>query len=415
MFNRIQGTKDVLPDEVCRWRRIEEVCRRVLEVYRYREIRLPLLEDVRLFSRSLGEGAEIVQKQMFLIRNQEETYALRPEGTASVVRAYLENNLDKTQGFCKLYYLGPMFRFEEPQKGMQRQFHHIGAEVISAVGPDIDAEVIALADALLAAVGISGHRILLNSLGCAEDKARLAVLLRQKLEAQRQRLCPDCQARFERSVLRILDCKNEGCRAIVESCVSHPEYLCAACQDHFDRCRGILDTLGVGYTVSAQLVRGLDYYTRTVFEITHPGLGAQDAIGAGGRYDGLVQELGGSARAAIGFALGMERLLLALPAEEPAPLRRTGVYLIALGAEAMKPGIALVQELRAEGIGADTDYQGRSLKAALRVANDSGSRFVILLGEDELKSGSVTLKDMQQGQQRQVPRDEVIKEIKHLC
>ena len=312
MFKRIPGTKDILPDEVQLWQKIEKTSREIFSLYNFREIRPPLVEEESLFNRSLGQTAEIVQKQMFIIKNKEDVYALRPEGTASIVRAYIENNLDKTSGFVKLYYLGPMFRLERPQKGRLRQFHHIGCEVIGSTEPNSDVEVVSLADTLLRSYDISGYKIKLNTLGCSKDKAELSSYIAESLKKKASKLCDDCKIRIEKNPLRILDCKNETCREVVSSLNISDSHICPECKSHFAKVREGLDTLGIKYEITSLLVRGLDYYTGTVFEITHPELGAQDAIGAGGRYNNLVEELGGAKTGAVGFAFGVERLILTI-------------------------------------------------------------------------------------------------------
>ncbi len=317
MFKRVPGTRDILPEETNSWQRTEDIARKIFLTYNYQEIRPPILEKAGLFSRSLGTSTEIIQKQMFLTatnlaqdKDNLELYALRPEGTASVVRAYIENNLDKLAGFSKLYYLGPMFRAERPQKGRLRQFHHLGAEAIGSMDARLDAELISLVDTLLKGLDIQNYKIKINSLGCSKDKKALSELLRKELKDKIHQLCPDCQRRFETNVMRILDCKNDGCRQIARKLDLGERHLCLECKTHFLTLQEALTGLGINFEVDALLVRGLDYYTRTVFEIIHPELGAQDAIGAGGRYDNLVSDLGGPELGAIGFALGIERLLL---------------------------------------------------------------------------------------------------------
>lgn len=414
MFKRVPGTKDILPEEVAYWQRIEETSRSIFSVYNYKEIRVPVIEEAALFNRSLGETAEIVQKQMFLLDGGGAGYALRPEGTAPVVRAYIENNLDKKAGFIKLYYIGPMFRRERPQKGRLRQFHHLGCEVLGSSEPQIDAEVISLAAALLKAYSIDGCKIKINSLGCREDKQKLNALLNKGLKGRVEELCQECRVRFKRNILRILDCKNEACQEIVRELEVNDSYLCNGCQEHFSKVKAGLDSLDIKYEVWPYLVRGLDYYTRTVFEIKHDALGAQDALGAGGRYDTLVNELGGPDIPAIGFAFGMERLLLAAT-QQPAAAGQKLVYIIRLGEEARLNGLKLLDGLRKAGITCDTDYENKSLKAALRKANDLSARYVLIIGEDELKKNTVTLKDMASGEQKEIKRESVIRELSSLC
>lgn len=415
MFKRVTGTRDLLPEQTAWWQKTEEISRGIFFAFNYREIRPPLIEDAALFNRSLGETTEIVQKQMFLIRKDEEAYALRPEGTASVVRAYIENNLDKSHGFMKFYYMGPMFRMERPQKGRLRQFHHIGCEAIGSREPGIDIEMIALADTLLKGFGIQGYTIVINSLGCPEDKKKLTASLREKLGGSLGQLCEDCKLRYEKNVLRILDCKNEQCRAIVDGLATVGGCLCAACSNHFDSVRRGLDALKVSYEVSPKLVRGLDYYTGTVFEIKHAGLGPQqDALGAGGRYDKLVSELGGPELGAVGFAFGVERLQLASAAADEAAAAAL-VFVIPLGDEARLPALSVLYSLRGAGLRADTDYEGRSLKSAMRRANDLNARLALIIGENELKEQCVMVKDLAAGKQEKVALDGLVEYIKKIA
>ncbi|KPK97486.1 MAG: hypothetical protein AMJ95_08785 [Omnitrophica WOR_2 bacterium SM23_72] len=410
MYKRVAGTKDILPEEALFWQKIEEVSRQIFSLYNYREIRPPLIEEASLFNRSLGQSSEIVQKQMFLIKNKEETYCLRPEGTASVVRAYLENHLDKASSFAKFYYLGPMFRLERPQKGRLRQFHHIGCEAIGSQEPEVDVELISLAIRLLQGFSISGYTIKLNSLGCLKDKKELSSTLHKGLKNKLSKLCVDCQNRFKVNTLRILDCKNEGCIEVVRQLGIGVSHLCQDCLNHFNQVKQGLDSLGISYSVIPYLVRGLDYYTRTVFEIAHKDLGSQDALCAGGRYDNLVKELGGPDVGAIGFAFGTERLLLVRSAK--AEVRSKGlVYLITLGDEAKSEGSKILEDLRKDNIACDTDYENKSLKGAMRKAHDLGAKFVLILGEEELKKKVVTLKNMTSGEQKEVVQEELIREV----
>lgn len=413
MIKRIQGTRDILPEEISAWQRIEKISRSVFSLYNYCEIRPPLIEESALFNRTLGESAEIVQKQMFLVEKGRDSYALRPEGTASIARAYIENNLDKKFGLTKLYYLGPMFRRERPQKGRLRQFHHIGCEAIGSIEPELDIEIIALADALLKAYSIKDYQFKVNSLGCDKDKQKLSASLKQELKNKLPKLCPDCNTRFKKNVLRILDCKNEECIKIVRGLDLHTSHLCPECKSHFGAVKEGLDSLGLNYIIDPYLVRGLDYYTRTVFEIVHSGLGAQDALGAGGRYDNLIKELGGTPAGATGFAFGVERLLLASGACLAASERNL-VYLITIGDEAKKQGPRLLAELRRAGVCADTDYEGRSLKGEMRRANDLKAKYVLIFGEDEIKEGIITLKDMSSSEQRRIKLNDLIEDLKNL-
>jgi histidyl-tRNA synthetase len=410
MFKRIPGTKDILPEETFSWQNVEAIARRIFSVYNYREIRTPIMEEAALFKRTLGSTTEIVQKQMFLIHNQEDVYALRPEATASIVRSYLENNLEKTHGFTKLYYIGPMFRLERPQKGRLRQFHHIGVEAIGSGLPSLDVEVISLADQLLKSFGITGYQIKINSLGCPKDKQAFSVALKKRLMEKLSQLCADCQLRAKNNVLRILDCKNEDCQKIVKTLGVGLEHLCSDCSQHFEEVKCGLTNLGIPFSLTPQLVRGLDYYNRTVFEITHRDLGSQDAIGAGGRYNNLVQELGGDDTGAIGFAFGVERLLLVPNALKQKPPQKL-VYLITLGSAAKSAGMRILSQLRSAGIPAETDYLNKSLKGAMRAANDAGAAFVLILGDDELAKNTISIKNMAAGIQKQVSMQNLAKEF----
>ena len=400
-----------MPQDSSSWQTVEAIARRIFAFYNYQEIRTPVIEEAALFNRTLGSTTEIVQKQMFLIHNQEDTYALRPEGTASIVRSYLENNLEKTSGFTKLYYIGPMFRLERPQKGRLRQFHHIGAEAIGSSSASLDIEVISLADKLLQSFGITGYKIKINSLGCPNDKQALSAALEKSLAKKLTQLCVNCQVRSKNNVLRILDCKNEDCQKIVKTLDLKHTHLCPDCQRHFDEVKCGLTTLGIPFQVTPQLVRGLDYYNRTVFEITHSDLGSQDALGAGGRYNNLVQELGGPELGAIGFAFGIERLLL-VPNALKQNLPKKLVYLITLGEPAKSAGIKILNQLRSAEISADMDYLNKSLKGAMRAANDIGATFVLILGDNELKNNTISVKDMTSSIQKQVSMQNLIEELK---
>ncbi len=407
MFRRIPGTKDILPTEVSVWQQVEVIARAQFKLYNYREIHTPIVEEEALFNRSLGNSAEIVQKQMFLIRREQDAFALRPEATASVVRAYIENSLDKSEGFIKLFYMGPMFRYERPQKGRLRQFHHVGCEVIGSYEPAVDIEVISLADSLLKALSINGYAIQLNSLGCQRDREVFNADLSSRLREQLPRLCQDCQARFEHNILRILDCKQESCKNIIAGLKINLDHLCGDCSAHFNAVTQGLRDIGITFRINPLLVRGLDYYTRTVFEINHPQLGAQDAIGAGGRYDNLVKQLQGPDTGAMGFAFGVERLLLATTLAPQATAPKV-VYVISLGEAAKKESSSLLARLRLAGICCDTDYENKSLKGALRKANDLEAGYVVIIGDDELQKGVVMLKDMATGEQKEVSRDNIV-------
>lgn len=425
-FSLVRGTKDILGDDVKVWQGVESCARRIFSLYGYREIRTPILEPEELFRRSLGQDSEVVGKQMFTLRRSgDDTDAtgpgrivLRPEGTAGVLRAFLENNLDKTEGLVKVYYLGPMFRAERPQKGRLRQFHHIGAEAIGSFDAILDAEIIALSAEILESIGLSGYDIEINSLGCAKDKQRLGDNLCRQLKGNVSRLCRDCQRRYGHNIFRVLDCKNRDCRNIVSGLdISLQDYLCPDCLSHFSLLRDSLNDIGLRYKENRHLVRGLDYYTRTVFEIKHPALGAQDALGAGGRYDNLTQQLGGGAAGAAGFALGVERLILAMSssAQDAQPVQQGlvfGVYIIGLGDDARRECFKVATELRKNNILAEMGRGERSLKSQLRRANNSRLRWALIIGEDEMKDNCVLLKDMEKSLQEKVRRGDVLKSLR---
>jgi histidyl-tRNA synthetase len=410
MIKRVRGTQDILPQDSESWREVEEVSRKIFSLYGYREIRVPILEESSLFNRSLGETTEIIQKQMFQVLHEKDRLVLRPEGTASIVRAYLENNLDKSKAVTKLYYYGPMFRAERPQKGRLRQFHHLGIEAIGSLSPQLDVEVISLSDRLLRELGIDSYQIFVNSLGCAEDKLKLGRQLRKSLKGKLSKLCPDCQERFKRNVFRILDCKKPECQKLISSIDLKQEYLCPDCRNHFQKVTEGLRAINLNFQLSPSLVRGLDYYTRTVFEIKHNQLGAQDALGAGGRYDNLIGQLGGRDCGAIGFAFGIERLLLVLT-QKPRPVNKQLIYIITLGENADKQGVRLLNKLRADNFFADMDYSRRSLKAAMRQANDLAARYCIIIGDDELAKGVVSLRDMASSEQIELRHEELVGEL----
>ncbi|MFW5858053.1 MAG: histidine--tRNA ligase, partial [Planctomycetota bacterium] len=351
-------------------------------------------------ARSIGEVTDIVEKEMYTFTPGSDTITLRPEGTAGVVRAYLQHSLDRQGGLQKLWYAGPMFRRERPQKGRQRQFHQVGVEAIGASDPLLDAEVVRMALDFYARLGVTGVRTRLNSIGCPAPDCRPAYRerLQAAIEPDLPHLCKNCQNRFGRNVLRLLDCKNPECQKKRDGWPRPDAQLCAACDEHFGAVREAMDASGAAYEVDPFIVRGLDYYTRTVFEFSHDALGAQDAIGAGGRYDGLVEELGGPSIPAVGFALGVERILIAMEALDccacEAPLDLFGV---AVEPACRKALAGLLARVRTAGYRAEMDFEGRSFKAQLKKANRLGARAVLLLGEDELAAGEAALKDMGEG------------------
>lgn len=411
----LRGTKDILPEEARLWTILENKARQVFNLFNYEEIRTPIIEETPLFVRSIGEGTDIVEKQMYTFLDRgERSIALRPEATASAVRAYLEQGMDKQAGLVKLFYLGPMFRAERPQAGRARQFHQIGVEAIGSYSPYLDAEIITLLSRILDSFGILDYKMKLNSLGCENDKSELSAGLRMSLKNEIDNLCDDCKARYNKNVLRLLDCKNEKCRSSIRAIFKGTtDYLCSKCREHFDVVKNALSALNIDYELEPYLVRGLDYYTKTTFEVTHKKLGAQDAIAAGGRYDNLVSDLGGPEKGACGFAIGMERTVMAIE-DTPAFDSRIEIFLATLGEAAYKLGFKLAIGLRNEGISAELDYEGKSLKAQMRTADKLNARFVGLIGDDEIKDSVVTLRDMQTKQQKAISQSDFVTEVRRL-
>lgn len=409
----LRGTKDILPQEAKLWTILEDKARDVFKLFGYEEIRTPIIEETPLFIRSLGEGTDIVEKQMYTFLDRgERSVALRPEATASAVRAYLEHGMDMSAGLVKLFYIGPMFRAERPQAGRARQFHQIGIEAIGSYSPFLDAETIALLSKILDSFGIKDFSIKLNSLGCEKDKKELSNRLRQLLEGRITNFCDDCNGRYEKNVLRILDCKNENCKDLLRTIFKGTgDCLCSGCRFHFGAVKEALAALKIGYELEPYLVRGLDYYTKTTFEVTHNKLGAQDAIAAGGRYDNLVSDLGGPEKGACGFAIGMERTIMAIE-EPPRDNGAIDVYLATIGQAAYNMGFKLAMELRMNGISAELDYEDKSLKGQMRWADKLGARLVGIVGDDEIRDNTVTLRDMRSKEQRAVSQNNFITEVR---
>ena len=426
-LNNPRGTSDILPDDISSWQMLESKARQILTLYGYREMRTPVFEETALFKRSLGESTEVVNKQLLEVKSQRAEVdeasglALRPEGTAPIVRSYNQNDLGREEYLSKLFYIGPMFRGERPQKGRLRQFHQIGAEAIGrgANHPLVDAEMIALSVGLLKSFGVEGFKVKINSLGTAEDKANFAQWLRVQLKDKIGHLSDDCKSQYERNVFRLLDSKDKDCQAVMKGLDIGTAHLSPKGLEYFNAVRHALDSLGVVYEVSSHLVRGLDYYTHTVFEISYEGLGAQDAIGAGGRYNGLIEQLGGGDRrvegeiGAIGFALGVERILLALEAQgkQPKTARMIDVFVVTGSTAQAEAGFLLLDKLRKAGISADMDHSSRAFKKQFEQANRSGARFAFVLGDEEIKNGNISVKNMKTGEQRSLSIDEAIKSM----
>ena len=404
-----RGTFDILPDRAALWNRVESAGRRVFELYGYGEIRTPIFENIELFTASIGETSDIVEKEMYSFQKGREHYGLRPEATASVVRAYIEHDLYQARGLQKLYYVGPMFRAERPQAGRYRQFHQMGVEAIGSPDPLLDAECIAMASALFRELGVAGYAVKLNTLGGEETRTRYRETLRAYLEQHRDELCENCRTRIDRNVFRALDCKEEGCRRLTRSGPNIQDHLADADRATFDTLRNALERAGIAYEVDGFLVRGLDYYTGLVYEFAHGGLGAQNAICAGGRYDRLVADRGGPNVGATGFAIGMERVIILLEqsAGELADPRRPQLYCVNVGEETRLKVFELVESLRRKGIAAEMDYEGRSIKAQMRTADKLGVPFVVFIGTQEIESGIVKIKNMKTGAETETGIDKI--------
>lgn len=409
-ISAVRGMRDILPEETPLWQHLEMEIRAAFGLYGFRELRTPLVEEAQLFSRGVGEATDVVHKEMYVFQDKKGLpLALRPEATASVVRAYIEHGLYAKGGLAKLYYLGPMFRYEKPQKGRSRQFHQYGVEALGSLDPALDAEVIDLSSYLMERLGLAREGLFLrvNSIGCKGDRVRYREALREHLEPRRDELCPDCQRRLSENPMRVLDCKREGCQPAIRTAPRSIDHLCPDCRAHFQEVLSHLDLLGIQYELDHTLVRGLDYYTRTVFELCSWDLGAQDALLGGGRYDDLVELLGGPPTPGVGFAGGMERLVLVLQGE----LKKTeklDVYIIPVGQEreVWRTAAWAASRLRRAGLSADVEYLGRSVRKATQVAAQL-ARYALFLGPEELAQGQATLKDLSSGKTVPLPLEKL--------
>jgi len=417
-FQKIKGTRDILPEEIGRWQAAEAVIHQVMTRFGFSEIRPPIFEETELFARSIGQLTDIVSKEMYTFLDRgEKSLTLRPELTAGVVRAFIENSLGKKQPVNKLYYLAPVFRQENPQAGRLRQFHQFGAEILGAADPAADVEAIALSIALYRAFQLDHFLVKINSVGDAVCREAYKQKLRDYLRPRFDRLCKTCQQRFEKNPLRILDCKEAGCRAETAEAPQIVAALCENCARHFARVRQLLDAAGMKYEIDFRLVRGLDYYTRTAYEISSDQLGAQDALCGGGRYDLLVEELGGETTPAVGFAAGMERLMMVLektgwqPTVPKAPI----IFLASLGEAAVSWAVQTASQLRQNGMTVEMDLLGRGLKAQLREANRQQARFAVIVGDNELQTQRAAVRDLMTSQQTEIPFTDLIADLQKSC
>lgn len=404
MIQKIKGTMDILPEQTPLFRYIENVMREEAQKYGFGEIRLPTFELTELFVRGVGDTTDVVQKEMYTFRDGEDSITLRPEGTAGVARALIENGKYGDTMPQKYYYIMSCFRHEKPQAGRTREFFQFGTELFGSESPAADASVIALAAAVLGRLGLTNIRLHLNSIGCKECRPSYKKALTDHFSAHTAELCDTCRERLGKNPLRLLDCKSPVCSSFAKTAPRTVDHLCPACAEHFEKLKNYLDQMGIAYTVDPGIVRGLDYYTRTVFEFVAEGIAAQSTVCGGGRYDGLVESLGGPALSGIGFGMGLTRVILAMEQAGIAPVAPESpkLYIAALGDEAVPVALAITERLRREGTYAECDIVGRSLKAQMKYANKLGAAYTLIIGADEVASGKAQLRDMQNSTQTEV-------------
>jgi histidyl-tRNA synthetase len=407
----IKGFNDILPDESGRWQHIEQAARRVFELNGFSEIRVPVMEKTELFCRSIGDATDIVEKEMYtFVDKGENSVTLRPEGTAGVMRAFIEHKLYAHDPVAKLYYLGAMFRYERPQKGRYRQFHQIGAEITGVHDPLADAQVLNMLSAFFREIGLDEPQLQINSLGCPECRPAYRTALLSFLEGRLDKLCEDCRRRYTTNPLRTLDCKVPGCIEATAGAPSMLDHLCGGCSDHFGSVQSYLDLTGTPFTINPRMVRGLDYYTRTTFEMVTGLLGSQSAVAAGGRYDGLISQLGGPSIPGIGFAMGVERVALLLGERDFS--RWPDLFIATLGAGERAYAYRLMSDLLQLGVRVEMDYEGKSLKSQMRRADKLGARYSVVIGENEVAAGTAIFKRMADGEQTKIAID--AQEVKQL-
>lgn len=415
MISIPKGTKDVLPSNSHKWQFVEEKAREVARLYNFKEIRTPVFEHTELFSRGVGDTTDIVNKEMYTFEDKgHRSVTLKPEGTAGTARMFIENGMHAGVLPVKAYYITPCFRYENPQAGRLREFHQFGIEVFGSKTPDTDAEVIFAASAFLEKLGISGVQLRLNSIGCKSCRADYNRALKEYLAPHLPEMCQTCQTRFDKNPLRILDCKEEGCKKITANAPIILDYLCEECKTHFEKVKQLLTENGVQYTIDSGIVRGLDYYTKTVFEFVSTDIGSQGTVCGGGRYDGLIEELGGVPTPAIGFAAGLERLLL-LMENTGRQIPDNGmpqIYLAGMDEASRAKAFQLAAELRRSGVSAEIDHMARSVKAQFRYADKIGAAYVAAIGGSELESGAVNLKKMSDGSTQSVKFEDLVTYLK---
>ena len=408
IITAVRGFKDILPPETDKWRMLEKTAAEVFATFGFREIRIPLLEKTELFQRGIGESTDIVEKEMYTFLDRgEESLTLRPEATASVIRAYLEHAVHSTESVTKLFTIGPMFRRERPQKGRYRQFHQIDAEVLGPDDPRTDAELILMLIHLLSRLGLKHLLLEINSLGCDRCRPSFREAVVRFLQGRESELCGDCRRRIGTNPLRVFDCKVETCGAVLSTAPRLTDFLCSDCRDHFSRLQACLDLFQIPYRLNDKMVRGLDYYTRTTFEVKTEHLGAQNAILGGGRYDHLVRDLGGPDISGIGFAIGLERLATLISDEKDGKADSPLLFIAALGEKALDKAFFLSNTCRMRGMRVETDYAGRSLKSQMKRADKMGCRYVLIIGDREIAENRALLRDMLAATQEEIALDRI--------
>ena len=418
MINIPKGTKDVLPSEAYKWHFVENTARKVAALYDLHEIRTPVFEHTELFLRGVGDTTDIVNKEMYTFLDKgDRSITLKPEGTAGVVRSFIENGMAGGVLPLKMYYIIPVFRYERPQAGRLREHHQFGVEVFGGKGAETDAEVILLARDYIRALGVEGVELNLNSIGCKHCRPKFNEALKEYLRPHLSEMCPTCNARFDKNPLRILDCKEEACTKINENAPKTVDFLCDECREHFEKLKSILDACGVAYKLNPKLVRGLDYYSKTVFEFVSTSIGSQGTVLGGGRYDTLIENLGGPSVPAVGFGSGIERMLLVMENTGKTIPQESALcaYVAGLDEAGRKAAFALANELRRAGVSADIDHAARSVKAQFKYAGKAGARYVVVIGSNELESGAYTVKDMATSASTQVKAEDVVSYLVQNC
>ena len=410
-----KGTKDIYGSYMEEWQRVEQVMRELCSDFGIKEIRMPSFEHTELYLRGVGETTDIVQKEMYTFKDKaDRSITLRPEGTAGVARSFIEHGMYNNPQPTRRFYIGPMFRYENTQKGRQRQFHQFGVEMLGSYSPALDAEAISVVAELLKRLGIKDVELRINSLGCNECRQRYNTALKEYIGSNIDKLCDDCKSRFDKNPLRVLDCKEESCQRIIAEAPVVLDYLDDECKEHFETVKAILDDMGIKYTVDEKIVRGLDYYTRTVFEFVANGIGAQGTVCGGGRYDNLIAECGGQPMGCAGFAVGIERLLLMLEAQngEFKETNEMDIYIGSIGKEGLVKSQGIAYRMRSEGIRAEGDSVGRSVKAQMKYANKIGAKYSVILGDNEIAEDTANLKNMETGEQEQIKVSELVEVMK---